>query len=146
MKAILIALLTLAVGFSQAQAEDHHHHHSSHGSETGKSVNPGKKFKPTEDLKVRMEKILNLTKELKDKKDDSKAVKKYGTEITATINDIFKTCKLEPEADAAIHPSLGLMLQGSKELEKGKYKAGYDKVHKALLDYEHLFEHEGWKH
>jgi hypothetical protein len=44
--------------------------------------------------------------------------------ITETVNDIFKTCKLEPEADAAIHPSLGLILDGASEFKNGQFENG----------------------
>jgi hypothetical protein len=106
----------------------------------------GKKFKPTEDLKVRMEKILILMKELGPKKNDSKAVQAYGGKLTDVVNDIIKTCKLDPDADAAIHPSLGSILEGSDEFKKGNYESGHLKIHEALLDYEKLFSHEGWNH
>lgn len=92
-----------------------------------------------------MEKILNLFKELNLNKDDVKVVKSYGDKITDTVNDIFKTCKLEPEADAAIHPSLGLILDGASEFKKGQFESGYKKILEAFLEYEKMFKDVGWK-
>lgn len=151
MKAFAIALLFLIVNTANAQDHDHDHHHHfdhNHHSDHGNSgkVESSKRFTPTDDLKVRMEKILGLMIELKSKKDDVKIVKEYGGKVTETVRDIFKTCKLEPEADAAIHPALGLILSGASDLKNGKYESGHNKVHKALLDYEKLFNHQGWKH
>lgn len=143
MKIALIAMLSLIVSFAHAQ---NHDHHSGHTKKNEKSALANKQFEPTKDLKIRMEKVLGLMKELSKKKDDVNSVKQYGAKITETVNDIFKTCKLEPEADAAIHPSLGLILEGAAEFKNGKYESGHKKIHEALLDYEKLFKHEGWKH
>lgn len=142
MKIGLVTALSLIVSFASAQ---NHHHHADHGKNAEKQVAGSKQFIPPEDLKVRMEKILDQMQELAKKKDDVKLVKEYGGKITDTVKDIFKTCKLEPEADAAIHPSLGLILQGAEDFKNGKYEGGHKKIHEALLGYEKLFKHEGWK-
>ncbi len=142
MKIILIALLIPVANFSIAQ---NHDHHSGHGKRISKKVESKNKFVPTSDLKLRMEKILNLIKELNHKKDDVKVVKSYGDKITDTVNDIFKTCKLEPEADSAIHPSLGLILDGASEFKRGQFESGHKKIQKAFLEYEKMFKHVGLK-
>ncbi|NUN06528.1 MAG: hypothetical protein HUU57_12285 [Bdellovibrio sp.] len=142
MKFIIVTLLTFVMSFAYAQ---NHDHHAGHSKKIEKIVSSNKQFKPTDDLKVRMEKILNHMKELSKKKEDLKSVKEYGNKLTDTVNDIFKTCKLEPDADAAIHPTLGLILEGAEDFKIGKYESGHKKIHKALLDYEKLFKHEGWK-
>jgi hypothetical protein len=143
MKIILIALLISVTNFAIAQ---NHDHHSGHGKKISNKIESKNKFVPTNDLKVRMEKILNLMKELNHKKNDVKVVASYADKITETVNDIFKTCKLEPEADAAIHPLLGLILDGASEFKKGQFENGHKKIHEALLDYEKMFKHVGWKH
>lgn len=66
-------------------------------------------------------------------------VKKAGQEVEATVKDIFANCKLEPAADAAIHPVLAEILNGANLLKKGDAKGGHDKIHHALLKYEELF-------
>lgn len=140
---ILILLLTMQVSYAQHNDDHSHHHTSAPAIKMDKNF---KKFVPTEDLKVRMEKILTLMLELKDKKSDQKVVQAYGTKVADVVKDIFKTCKLEPKADAAIHPALGKILQGSRDLQKGNYDLGHTKIHESLLEYEKLFSHEGWKH
>lgn len=143
MKITILTMLSFVFGFANAQSHDHH---SGHSQKTEKQVVPNKQFKPTDDLKIRMEKILALMKDLNKKKQDPKNVNEYGVKITDTVNDIFKTCKLAPEADAAIHPTLGLILEGAGELKNSQYESGHNKIHKALLDYEKLFKHDGWNH
>jgi hypothetical protein len=143
MKTILTTILIFIVNITFAQTHDHH---SGHDKKNAKKIEVKNQFIPTADLKMRMEKILNLMKELNPKKDDVKTVKSYGDKLTETVNDIFKTCKLEPDADAAIHPSLGLILDGASEFKNGKFESGHKKIHDALLDYEKMFKHEGWKH
>ena len=143
MKILIITIISFMVGFASAQ---NHDHHAGYGKKAEKQTFVKRQFKPTEDLKVRMEKILALVGELSKKKDDTKTVKEYGNKITDTVNDIIKTCKLEPEADAAIHPALGLILAGADDFKYGKYENGHKKIHEALLDYEKLFKHENWKH
>lgn len=143
MKFATILILSIWLGLAYAQTHDHH---SAHAAQTEKQIISNKVFKPTVDLKLRMEKILNLMTELSKKKGDLKSVKEYGGKLTDTVNDIFKTCKLEQEADEAIHPSLGLILDGAEDFKSGKYESGHKKIHEALLGYEKKFKHEGWKH
>ena len=141
-----ITLVVLLIGVTNIAIAQNHDHHSRDGKQISSKAESKNKFVPTGDLKVRMEKILNLMKELNPKKDDVKVVKSYGDKITETVNDIFKTCKLEPNADAAIHPSLGLILDGASDFKNGQYESGHKKIHEALLGYEKMFNHVGWKH
>jgi hypothetical protein len=143
MKHFIITFLLIGLTTALAQSHDHHFKNEKN---VEKKKHSDKKYKPTAELKIRMEKILSLMKELNDNKADPKAVVDYGKKITETVNDIFKTCKLEPDADAAIHPSLGLILQGGKEFQNGKYDSGQGKIHQALTNYEKQFAHDGWKH
>lgn len=120
-----ILTITIMLLFLNSAIAENHNDHSTHLKKEAKKFHLDKKFKPTEELKSYMEKILKLVKELKDKTKDSKEVARYGNLITETVNDLFKTCKLEQEADAAIHPSLGLILSGATDFKKGDYKTGH---------------------
>lgn len=143
MKIVVITILSLAINLAHAQNPNHH---PTHGNKSEKLTESKRKFKSPDDLRIRMDKISSLLKEMKDKKSNAKSIAEYGNKITNTVNDIFKVCKLEPDADAAIHPVLGLILEGSQEFKKGKYESGHAKIHQAFLDYEKLFTHEGWKY
>lgn len=144
MKFIIALLITFTV--SVASAEEHKDHSKHSSAKSAKHNTAAKKFVPTEDLKVRMEKILALMKTLNDKKDKSKNLKDSGVKLENIVDDIFKTCKLAPEADEAVHPALALILDGADEFKKGKYDSGHKKIHEGLLDYEKSFSHKGWKH
>lgn len=143
MEIVVAAVLSFFISIANAQDRDHH---SGHSKKIENHITSNKQFKPTDDLKVRMEKILSLMKELSKKKNDVKTVKEYGLKLTDTVSDIFKTCQLEPEADRVIHPSLGLILEGAEDFKNGKFESGHKKIHQALLNYEKHFKHEGWKH
>lgn len=99
-----------------------------------------KKFPAGEDLKSRMEMISVLIKDLNSKKADLKIMSDSGIKISKVVSDIFKTCKLEPAADKAIHPVLAKILEGSGDLKNGHLKDGDAKIHQALLEYEKLFQ------
>ena len=143
MKFTVILLASLFLHVAHAQNP---HDHSGHSKKSEKLTKPTKKFQATDDLKIRMEKILSLISELKSRKNNVKIVAEYGDKLTAVVNDIFTTCKLDPEADAAVHPLLALILEGAEEFKLGKYDSGHSKIHIALLHYENKFTHEGWKH
>ena len=143
MKTAITVFLVISMQLAYAQTNDPHAGH--HSKATGKQQ-VMKKFVPTEDLKVRMEKLLGLMKELKGKKPEQKQVKEYGDKIANVVKDIIKTCKLEPDADAAIHPVLGSVLEGTEEFKKGNFESGYAKIQEGLLDYEKLFSHRGWSY
>jgi hypothetical protein len=136
---LMIKFIFISILFfvSLATAVDHH---SSHKEKKAEQDLVNRKFIATSDLRLRMDKILSLTKELNPKKDDVKVVKSYGDKITETVNDIFKTCKLEPDADAAIHPPLGLILEGASDFKNGNYESGHKKIHEAFLNYEKIFK------
>lgn len=148
MKLVSIIAVVFATGLVYAQNSVDHSKHTDHAAHADSKTqsSPEKKFKADDDLKSRMEKILNLTKDAEAKKKSIKDVKDYGNQIIDVVNDIFKTCKLEPDADAAIHPALAKVLEGATDFKNGKFKTGQPKIHQALLTYEKLFIHEGWKH
>lgn len=110
--------------------------------------NHGKKFAVDNDLKVRMEKLLELTKEIKTKANaktkDKKDYTKDADQVVEVVNDIFKNCKLEPAADHAVHPLLAKVLDASKDLKKGNQSKALQKLHESLKNYGELFDHPNW--
>ncbi|OFZ11090.1 MAG: hypothetical protein A2Z20_04160 [Bdellovibrionales bacterium RBG_16_40_8] len=79
-------------------------------------------------------------------KNKKEFLKDTGLKIEGTVQDIFKKCKLAPDADAAIHPILADILAGAKLIKNGNEKDGHEKIHHALLTYEDFFDHAGWHH
>lgn len=103
-------------------------------------VKPVGKYVVDDSLKTRMDTVLQIMKTFS--KDDSKGA---GGKIKSTVRDIFKSCKLAPEADAAIHPILAELLGAAGQLEKGQDKEGLKMIRKALVNYGDRFDHPGWK-
>lgn len=127
---------------SFAENVSHHHHHQA-------PAKPAKKFIADKNLKKRMSAVLETMMALH--KNESMDVKKeylteIGGKIELTVQDIFKSCKLAPDADAAIHPILAEILDGAAMLKRGLRKDGSKKIHEALLKYESYFDHADWKH
>ena len=148
MKAFLIltALSFVFIGQSYA-AENSHHSHG--GSSNASEVKPDKKFIADEALKERMNSILSAMQELNKTGSASEKKKKVvttGARVESVVQDIFKSCKLAPDADAAIHPILAEILEGAHLLKNGIEKDGHERIHKALLKYGDNFEHSGWNH
>lgn len=147
MKNIAVLLLSVSLFNIQTFAEESEHHKGHHQPKAAVQVKSDKKFVADDNLKSRMSAVLEAVKALEadetsHKKNDK--VIEVGKKIEASVNDIFKTCKLEPDADAAIHPILADLLKGASLLKKGNAKEGHEKIHKALVKYEETFEHAGW--
>ena len=144
-KIITISVLLAAALFGchkkPAAGGEHHHH----GEATALVAKPAKKFTTDDNLRVRMAAVLNTMKAMHDA--GAKVnLSETGTKIEITVQDIFKKCKLEPAADAAIHPILAELLKGADLFKKGNEKEGHEIIHNALLRYEDFFDHPGWNH
>jgi hypothetical protein len=148
MKALLISTVLSFVFSGQSYAAENSHH--SHGDSSNVSeVKPDKKFIADEALKERMNSILSAMQKLSKTGSASEKKKKVvttGSRVESVVQDIFKSCKLAPDADGAIHPILAEILEGAYLLKKGDEKNGHEKIHKALLKYGDNFEHPGWNH
>ena len=144
MKTIVYSLFFLVTTTSTTWAEDNHAHHPA--SPQGKvEAHHGRKFPADANLKNQMETILNTFNSLEHSGEATPASKDAGHKIEATVNQIFATCKLAPDADNAIHPLLAELLAGASSLKKGQIKAGKRTIGQALAKYGRLFDHEGWQ-
>lgn len=146
-KLITIAMVLAAAisGCHKGPAGAGGHHHHAEPEATTLIAKPAKKFATDDNLRARMAAVLNTMKAMHDA--GAKVnLPETGTKIEVTVQDIFKKCKLEPAADAAIHPILAELLKGADLLKKGKEKDGHEIIHNALLSYEDFFDHPGWNH
>ena len=123
---ILAFVLVLFSGVAFAQAHHHPGHHTSHRA----AVKAGQTFVATEDLKVRMEKIIKLSENLNEQSAEP---------VAEVVKDIFKTCKLEPQADEAVHPILAKILSGAQDLKAKDVKKGTQKIKESIRQYQKLF-------
>ncbi len=144
----LVLPLALAHNHSHGDnAHDHSHDHS-HGEpqqELSQLKRPATKYKPDEDLRVRMEKFPVLLSEVEGQKKSKKQVAEYGDKVIAVVQDIFENCNLEPKPDAALHPVLAVILVGAEKFKHGEYPEGKAKIQEALKTYGEFFDHKGWK-
>lgn len=148
MRVYILTLFALALPLACAHKGEHTHHHAEEGHHhhhhSLDEVEVTEKFTPTEDLKVRMDKMPGLIEELQKNKKDKKAVRASGEKFGELVHDIFENCDLEPEPDAALHPVLATILMGSEELKKGHYNAGEEKIQEGLSAYGRFFDHKDW--
>lgn len=136
-----IALLLATSGTANAANDDHHHQHAAESAESST-----KRFAADKELRTRMEIIMTTMDSLHAEKMPKAQVQAAGTKIEKTVQDIFKNCKLEPEADAAIHPILAKILEAANLLKKGERASGHAKLHEAVARYEKKFIHAGRNH
>lgn len=109
-------------------------HHKNHSSVEATKANPAQRFTVDQDLRTRMDQIMNTVATARPAL--------AGQKIEQNVQDIFKNCKLEPAADKAIHPVLAEILAGANLLKKGDQKEGTEKIQLALLKYKELFDHK----
>jgi len=142
---ISVVLAAALFGCHKEPAGAGEHHHHGENMAAAKVSKPAKKFATDENLRVRMTAVLDTMKAMHAAGAKAKLAD-TGKKIEATVQDIFKKCKLEPAADAAIHPILAELLKGASLFKKGNQKEGHEIFHKALLSYEDFFDHPGFSH
>lgn len=154
-----ILLLILAINFNVSAKEDHKHeahknnkaetktlsHDHSHEQSQVQYKKPEKKYNGDENLKNGMKSVLaNMKSLLSDKsKDRVKVQKETGAKIQQAVQDMFKNCKLDKDADAAAHIILADILKGADQIAEGKEDEGHHLIHAALVRYEESFEKTG---
>jgi hypothetical protein len=146
-KLITISMLLAAamLGCHKEPAGAGDHKHPDENAAAAKVSKPAQRFATDENLRVRMTTILKTMKAMHDS--GAKVnLAETGAKIEATVQDIFKKCKLVPAADAAIHPILAELLKGADLFKKSKEKEGHEIIHNALMRYEDFFDHPGWSH
>ena len=141
----LILSLTACADKSSKEADsaqEAHTEHDTHAAHTEhsqeKQALPAVKFPVDATLKGYMDEILETMNHV-EQSDQTPA--ETGEIIQINVQNIFKACKLEPEADAAIHPILASLLAGAKLLSQNQKEAGHEKVNQALLTYQQFFDH-----
>ncbi|MFZ5619620.1 MAG: hypothetical protein ACOY5W_01195 [Pseudomonadota bacterium] len=68
--------------------------------------------------------------------------------VRSNVDHVIGNCKLDPEADAALHAVLGEMFEGIALLEGEKGEnargEGVERIARALDQYGRYFDHPGW--
>jgi len=76
---------------------------------------------------------------------DSAQVRALADELHAAVNAMIAQCKLEPAADAALHPLLARVLQASQALRQApEDPAPLGELQEVLRRYPQLFDDPDW--
>lgn len=142
----LIVFSLISMTACAEKTDENHTSHTDHSQHTQSTHNenpspPAQKFQADEDLQTRMATISSHFKALKT--DANALPAEAGENIKTTVEDIFKTCELEPDADAAIHPILANLLKGANLLKAGEKEEGHQVIHSALTNYTQFFDDPG---
>lgn len=151
---ILAATLLALAGTLPAQAGEALPHR--HGHEMAQpatlTLDAGKKWNTDQPLRDGMLQIRALLApriaDIHSGKLGAAAYRQLGAAIAKQVGGIVADCKLEPKADAMLHPLIGELLAGADAMQgKGGLEpaAGAHKAVMALNDYGRYFNHPGWQ-
>ncbi|MCB0391453.1 MAG: hypothetical protein KDD58_09185 [Bdellovibrionales bacterium] len=148
---VLVAILISQFGF----AESEHHHHAHHPKNTSNKLklNHGEKWSTDQTLRTNMsaihDQIKGKLKEIHSNRMTVDQYKELGKKIKSNTDDIFKNCKLKPDADAQLHIVLSDMLSAnSKLLENNDIKEKRQAIDQILANYKtytKYFDHKSDK-
>ncbi len=116
-------------------SEGSHHNHGNSASHTTTKANL--KFKADKILSENMKAIESLVNN--ETKNVTGKVIKNGAEIRKRVDDIFKSCKLDSEADSALHPILAKILKGADLLDQ-RDASGNTIIQNAIKQFHESFE------
>lgn len=70
-----------------------------------------------------------------------------ATAIQAQFEFMVQNCKLEPEADGALHAIVAQLLQASSALVNDPQStSSFETLHGVLVMYPRYFDHPGWRY
>ena len=150
---LVLAALISTKSFAEDQAHSKSHSHSKAAKQKLK-LNKGKKWSTDSPLRTNMD---SIHAELKKNLDPIHANKftaaqfnSFGTHIESKVQNIFKSCKLPPKADAQLHIILIDLMQAKDILKTKKTNKEYHeatvKVLTAVQNYEKFFNHKADNH
>lgn len=136
---------TAATSEAQTQADAHD---AGHAEEHAHAIDPGTPAAPAggwasdAPLRQGMQAILDAVVAAVRAQGEGPAL---AAELRAQIDFLFANCRLEPEADAALHGILAELLLSAQRLEAGASAVEeHDALHASLQRYGQLFQHPGW--
>lgn len=134
-----------ATSEAQTQADAHD---AGHAGEHAHSIEPGTRVAPeggwASDAPLRqgMQAILDAVVAAVRAQGEGPAL---AAELRAQIDFLFANCRLEPEADAALHGILAELLLSAQRLEAGASAVQeHDALHASLQRYGQQFQHPDW--
>lgn len=145
--AIAAAVLVLMLASSGAWAGPHQHGAGDDASKP--ALNHGKKWGTDQPLRTGMAKIAALIEPLQaaapDARIDPGVAHGIAEGLKQQVAYLVSNCKLEPKADAALHPLLADILAGADALSgAAPSNADAAPIRAALAKYPVLFSDPGW--
>lgn len=149
----LLAGLLWGPAMAAGAVENGHHHGDQHAAASDLKPNDGKKWAADDALRRGMSGIRNqIAQHLKSEQAGKPGPAQYTSlakELNGQLGYIFQNCRLDKEADAALHQILAQVIEGVEILE-GKQtdverREGVMKIAHALEGYPTYFSHPGWK-
>lgn len=138
---------TAATSESQTQADAHDAGHAEEHAHAN-AIDPGTRVAPeggwASDAPLRqgMQAILDAVVAAVRAQGEGPAL---AAELRAQIDFLFANCRLEPEADAALHGILAELLLSAQRLEAGASAVEeHDALHASLQRYGQQFQHPDW--
>lgn len=147
-------LLAVALsGWMQAAhaAEHQHHQHHHQPQQATLSLDNGKQWATDQPLRDGMatmrQSLAAQLPAIGAGKLDRAGYATLGQQIEAQVGKIVASCKLDPRADAMLHPLLADLLSGAAAMQGkgGSAAAGAQQAVAALNNYGRYFQHPGWQ-
>lgn len=134
---LLATLLCAAIGANGIPAQEHAHEHA-HAAHAPAAAD-GVLHATDASLRAGMLKLRDLL--AAPRPADAAAAKILADGIDGEVQQLFVQCKLEPEADAALHGVLALLLEGAAGLRADAADdAAWDQLQQALKLYPQRFD------
>lgn len=154
MKPLLaLAAFSLALALSPAQAATAHaqeasapaeHQHEAHAATATSAPAPGERWATDAPLREGMGRIRISVDSLNHSATGhvtAAQAKNVAAGIEKDVNFLIANCKLQPEADAALHLIIAKLLQGAQAIKADPADAkGLELLHAAVADYDRGFD------
>lgn len=143
----------LSSGWAYAGNTEHSHQHPSHTpaqhATTRPAPVPATPWETDAALREGMQRIRSAVaqpwSDYQEHSLTSEVATTLATSIDHNVTDMINNCKLDPEADAALHGLLTELLAGAAEIRTDPHATdGMPRIVDALRDYPHYFSHPDW--
>lgn len=145
--AVLLCAL-LAPAALPAAAQDHAGHHAPPPTATPAKPAPGKRWATDAPLRKGMAEIRAAVDALRHDEHGHLGPAQattLATTVETQVAYLVANCKLEPQADAALHGIIARLLQGAAALKANPHDtAALATLRQALQDYPRQFDDPGW--
>lgn len=150
----MIVPLSLIVGliasFTEMACAEEHKHDTHIAVSSHSASQNGKRWETDEPLRRGMEGIRqemeSALHHIHGSSFSGEQYRSLAKKVQNHVEEMIKTCKLPPEADARLHGVLAEMMAGSGTMEmKENPISGLHQILQALNVYGHAFDHPGWK-